>query len=380
LQERPKAVLALEDGSVFEGRAFGATGRVEGEVVFNTAMTGYQEILTDPSYHGQLVVMTCPQIGNTGVNDEDPESSKPHVRGFIAREFARRHSSHRANSSLDEYMIRHGIVGLQGIDTRALTRILREKGCQKGILASGPAALDVEALRRQLSEVPDIQAIDTVRAVTSKRRYEWRGETNGSRDASDHAPSRSGPTIAVLDCGAKRNILRRLRDHGARVVVFPATAPSEEITSANPDGLMITNGPGDPETTRYAIETLQGLLGKLPMMGICLGHQLLALAAGAKTYKLKFGHHGANHPVLHIESGRIEITCQNHNYAVDEASAEALGFKVTHRSLFDGTVQGMVHPELGLFSVQYHPEACPGPHDSSYLWEMFLDHLGGKVR
>jgi carbamoyl-phosphate synthase small subunit len=208
--------------------------------------------------------------------------------------------------------------------------------------------------------------------VTSRRRFEWRGD--GARD------QRLGPTVAVLDCGSKRNILRRLHSHGARLVVFPATASAEEILAAHPDGLMITNGPGDPRATTYAVDTIRELLGKLPMIGICLGHQLLALAAGAKTYKLKFGHHGANHPVLHEASGRIEITSQNHNYAVDEKSAEALGFTITHRSLFDGTVQGMMHPELSLFSVQYHPEACPGPHDSGYLWEAFLDHLGGKVR
>jgi carbamoyl-phosphate synthase small subunit len=369
------AVLVLEDGSLFEGTAYGATGRVEGEVVFNTAMTGYQEILTDPSYHGQLVVMTAPQIGNTGVNDEDPESSRPHVRGFVAREFSRRVSSHRATKSLDDYMKEHGVAGIQGVDTRRLTRILREKGCQRGILASGAALRAIgsnEALRRSVAHVPDIGALDTVREVTASRRFEWRG--------SGAPRSGPGPTIAVLDCGSKWNILRRLHAHGVRLVVFPATASAEEILAAQPDGLMITNGPGDPRSTTYAVDTIRELLGQLPMMGICLGHQLLALAVGAKTYKLKFGHHGANHPVLHETTGRIEITSQNHNYAVDAESATSLGFQITHRSLFDGTVQGMIHPQLSLFSVQYHPEACPGPHDSSYLWEAFLDHLGGKVR
>ena len=380
-----RAVLALEDGSVYAGRPFGATGQVGGEVVFHTAMTGYQEILTDPSYHGQLVAMTYPHIGNTGVNDEDPESSHPHVRGFIAREFARRPSSWRATRSLQDYMVSHNIVGIDGIDTRALTRLLREKGCQRGVILSGAAlvAKDDAALVGAARAVPEMLGQDTVRAVTVTRSFEWRGDTSASIPASAAhevpAPAHSGPMVAVLDCGAKRNILRRLTDRGVRAVVFPASASADDILRSGVEGLLVSNGPGDPRTTTYVIETIQALLGKMPILGICLGHQLLGLALGARTYKLKFGHHGANHPVQRVASGRIEITSQNHNYAVDAESAIAAGFEITHRSLFDGTVQGMRHRGYQLYSVQYHPEAAPGPHDAGYLWEVFLDQLGGTA-
>lgn len=376
-----RAVLALEDGSFFEGTAYGAEGLAGGEVVFNTAMSGYQEILTDPSYWGQLVAMTAPQIGNTGVNEEDPESGRPHVRGFIAREFARRASNFRSTQELNEYMRQHDVVGIHGIDTRSLTRLLREKGCQRGVVASGEALTSrthaelVQAAR----DVPEMMSLDPVREVTSAHRHEWRGDAGATPEWRLPASSHHGPTLAVIDCGTKRNILRRLKDHGARVIVFPADVTADEILRASPDGLFVTNGPGDPRTTTYVIETIQALLGKLPMLGICLGHQLLALAAGARTYKLKFGHHGTNHPVLREKTGRIEITSQNHNYAVDEESAVDAGFEITHRSLFDGTVQGMRHAELVLCSVQYHPEAAPGPHDSDYLFDYFLDHLGGRV-
>jgi carbamoyl-phosphate synthase small subunit len=376
------AVLALEDGTLFEGAAYGAEGLAGGEVVFNTAMSGYQEVLTDPSYWGQIVAMTAPQIGNTGVNDEDPESGRPHVRGFVAREFARRASNWRTTRDLAEYLHAHDVVGIHEIDTRALTRHLREKGCQRGVIASGAAlsGRDPAALVAEAGKVPDMMDVDPVREVTTPRRYEWRGDASTGTEWSPAPPAlRQGPTLAVLDCGTKANILRQLHANGARVIVFPADTPPDELLRASPDGLFLTNGPGDPRTTTYAIDTVKALLGKLPMLGICLGHQLLALAAGATTYKLKFGHHGANHPVLHEDTGRIEITSQNHNYAVDEESAKAAGFTVTHRSLFDGTVQGMRHRELGLFSVQYHPEAAPGPHDSSYLWDLFLDSLGGRV-
>ncbi|MCA9770784.1 MAG: glutamine-hydrolyzing carbamoyl-phosphate synthase small subunit [Myxococcales bacterium] len=374
------ALLALADGRVFRGRAFGHAGRAVGEVVFNTSMTGYQEILTDPSYHGQLVAMTASQIGNTGVNEEDPESARPHVGGFIAREFSRRPSNWRATRALDDWMREWGVVGIHGIDTRRLTRLLREKGVQRGIIASGDAleGRDDAALVADARALPDISTIDTVRHVTASRRYEYRGDRRPGFAAPE--PSlRVGPLVAVLDCGIKSNILRRFREHGVRTLVFPATATADEILESGADGLFLSNGPGDPETTSYVVETVKALMGRLPMLGICLGHQILALASGARTYKLKFGHHGANHPVVCHETGRIEITSQNHNYAVDADSAAEQGFEVTHRSLFDGTVQGMWHPELGLYSVQYHPEAAPGPHDAAYLWERFLDHLHGRA-
>ncbi len=376
------ALLVLEDGSSFPGVAYGAEGLAGGEVVFNTAMSGYQEILTDPSYWGQIVAMTAPQIGNTGVNDQDPESTRPHVRGFVAREFARRASNWRSTRDLGAYLRAHDVVGIHELDTRALTRHLREAGCQRGVIVSGSALADrdVPVLAAEAKRLPDMMDVDPVREVTTSRRYEWRGDASSDTEWIPEAPAlRHGPTLAVLDCGTKANILRRLHASGARVIVFPADTSPDELLRASPDGLFLTNGPGDPRTTTYVIDTVKGLLGRLPMLGICLGHQLLALSAGASTYKLKFGHHGANHPVLHEETGRIEITSQNHNYAVDEDSAKAAGFTVTHRSLFDGTVQGMRHRELGLFSVQYHPEAAPGPHDASYLWDLFLDALGGRV-
>ncbi len=385
--EHAKALLALEDGTLFEGEGFGAAGEVGGEVVFNTSMTGYQEILTDPSYSGQLVAMTYTEIGNYGVNAADAEADKPHVRGFIAREFSRRASSHRAEMSLAEYMERHAIVGIHRIDTRALTRLLREKGSQRGVIASGPgldATRDRDRLVAAARAVPDLSAIDTVLGVTTPRRYEWRGEPEGAgggaSGAPGHARGAAGPTIAALDYGVKRNILRSLAATGARVVVLPAKTTAEEVLDLDPDGVFLSNGPGDPRMATYAIETIRGLMEKRPIFGICLGHQLTALASGAETFKLKFGHHGANHPVLNQATGKIEITTQNHNYAVEPESARRAGYAITHWNLYDGTVEGMRHRELPLFSVQYHPEAAPGPHDSHYLWGQFLSHLGVRDR
>lgn len=365
--QRRRAILALEDGSVFEGTAFGATGRVAGEVVFNTSMTGYQEILTDPSYRGQLVVMTCPQIGNYGVNPDDEESLAPHVAGFVAREFSRRASSQRARGTLDDYMRTHGIVGLDGVDTRALTRVLRTKGCLRGVLVSGDEADregDHATLIRAAQAVTDLSTVDVVRQVTTPRRVEF----------STH---RGGPTIAAIDCGVKKSILQQIADHGARVVVFPASTTAAQIREANADALFLSNGPGDPKMATPVVAAVRELLGQIPMFGICLGHQVLALATGAETYKLKFGHHGGNHPVMNHDTGKVEITCQNHNYAVDAKSAEDAGFRITHTNLYDGTVEGMAHADWRIVSVQYHPEASPGPHDASYLWEYFLSPLTG---
>jgi carbamoyl-phosphate synthase small subunit len=382
--EPVKALLALEDGSLFEGEGFGAVGEVGGEVVFNTSMTGYQEILTDPSYSGQLVAMTYTEIGNYGVNAADAEAEKPHVRGFIAREFSRRASSHRAETSLAEYMTRHAIVGIHRIDTRALTRLLRDKGSQRGVIASGPgldAARDRDRLVAAARAVPDLSAIDTVLGVTTARRYEWRGGPEaGAAAAPGIARATAGPTIAALDYGVKRNILRSLAATGARVIVLPAKTTADEVLDLDPDGVFLSNGPGDPRMATYAIETIRGLMGKRPLFGICLGHQLTALASGAETFKLKFGHHGGNHPVLHEATGKIEITTQNHNYAVEPESARRAGYEITHWNLYDGTVEGMRHRELPLFSVQYHPEAAPGPHDSQYLWGEFLALLGVRDR
>jgi len=371
------ALLVLEDGTLFEGESHGAIGEAGGEVVFNTSMTGYQEILTDPSYHGQLVAMTYPQIGNYGVNAADAESSQPHVRGFIAREFSRVASSHRAEMSLDAYMEMHRIVGIHRVDTRALTRHLRDHGSMRGVIASGAgvsAARDRDRLVAAARAIPDLSTIDTVLAVSTPRRFEWKSE--GSRAARTYG----GPTIAAFDFGAKRNILRSLAATGARVIVLPAKTTAEEVRELKPDGVFLSNGPGDPRMAPYAIETIRALAGECPIFGICLGHQLIALASGAETYKLKFGHHGGNHPVLNAETGRIEITTQNHNYAVDPASAASAGFDITHTNLYDGTVEGMRHRELPLFSVQYHPEAAPGPHDSTYLWDEFLALLGAAGR
>jgi carbamoyl-phosphate synthase small subunit len=312
--------------------------------------------------------MTFPQIGNYGVNDEDEEAAKPHVRGFIAREFSRRASSQRAQTTLEDYMKSHGIVGIDGIDTRALTRLLRVKGCLRGVLVSGPDAdsiTDPRPLSEEARAVPDLSTVDVVREVTAAERYEY-------------SSPRGGPAIVAIDCGVKRSILRHLAAEGARVIVVPATARAEEIRDLEPDGIFLSNGPGDPRTASYVAETVKQFFGKVPLFGICLGHQILALAAGADTYKLKFGHHGANHPVLHEATGKVEITCQNHNYAVDSESAERAGFTITHRNLYDGTVEGMTHPDLALFAIQYHPEASPGPHDAFYLWEAFLEHVGAK--
>jgi carbamoyl-phosphate synthase small subunit len=365
------AKLALEDGAVFTGTSFGAEGEVDGEVVFNTSMTGYQEILTDPSYRGQIVTMTYPQVGNYGVNSEDVESQKPHLAGFIVREGSRVASNFRAHGRLHDYLARHGVVSLAGIDTRALVRHIRIQGAMKGVLST--ADLDHESLVAKAKSSPGLVGRDLVREVAPTQARPWREELNQWAKLREQAEPRREVKdlhVAALDYGMKWNIARHLCDIGCRVTILPGTAAAAEVLAQAPDGVFLSNGPGDPEAVVYAIETIRHLLGKVPIFGICLGHQLFGLACGAKTFKLKFGHRGANQPVFHLESGRVEITAQNHGFAVDEQTLPDC-LQITHRSLNDDTVEGLRHRQLPAFSVQYHPEASAGPHDSRYLFHQF---------
>jgi carbamoyl-phosphate synthase small subunit len=373
-----RARLALADGRVFEGEALGARGEAVGEVVFNTAMSGYQEVLTDPSYKGQLVCMTAPHIGNTGVNPEDVESHRPWVEGFIVREASPVASSWRAAGSLEAYLAAHGIVGIQGIDTRALTRHIRDHGAQAGVISTEECAPASLVARAKAS--PGLVGRDLVKEVTCSAAYEWtesvwrHGEGYGrAADGRYH--------VVAYDSGVKRNILRQLVSLGCRVTVLPASAPAEDALALGPDGIFLANGPGDPEGVPYLVEAVRRLVGRVPVFGICLGHQILALALGARTFKLPFGHHGANHPVKDRVAGRVEITSQNHGFAVDPDSCAARGLEVTHVNLNDGTCEGMRHTSLPVFSVQYHPEASPGPHDAHYLFRRFvesMDHTRGR--
>jgi carbamoyl-phosphate synthase small subunit len=367
------AKLALEDGSVFTGEAFGATGEVDGEVVFNTSMTGYQEILTDPSYRGQIVTMTYPEIGNYGINLEDVESGKPHLAGFIVRENSRIASNFRSDGKLDEYLAKHGVVGLSGIDTRALVRRIRIHGAMKGIIST--TDLDDASLVEKAKASPGLVGRDLVREVLPDHSREWsEGLTKWARIADNMSPESYTDELHVvaMDFGMKWNIARHLQDAGCRVTILPGTASAKEVLAQNPDGIFLSNGPGDPEPLDYAINTIQNLLGKRPVFGICLGHQLFALASGAKTFKLKFGHRGANQPVLNLDSTRVEITAQNHGFAVQEDSLPD-HLEITHRNLNDNTIAGLRHREVPAFSVQYHPEASSGPHDSEYLFRQFRE-------
>jgi carbamoyl-phosphate synthase small subunit len=372
MNEEP-AKLALADGTVFAGRRFGATGETFGEVVFNTSITGYQEVLTDPSYKGQIVTMTYPLIGNCGVNSEDEESSHPQVEGFVVRELNRVPSNFRSSEDLCSYLHRHKILGLEGIDTRALVRRLRVRGAMTGVLSS--IDLDDASLVHKARTAPGIIGRDLVREVVPGGAFDWH---HGFQSAfsNELLPARAARHhVVALDFGMKWNIMRCLVQVGCQVTVLPGTASAEEVLARKPDGIFLSNGPGDPEPIGYAVDTIRQLVGKKPLFGICLGHQLLGLALGGKTFKLKFGHRGANQPVLNHRTGRVEITTQNHGFAVDPATLPP-DVEPTHINLNDGTLEGMRHRGFPLFSVQYHPEASAGPHDSSYLFEDFCKLMG----
>jgi carbamoyl-phosphate synthase small subunit len=372
------AKLVLENGLVLEGRSFGAETDVCGEAVFNTSLTGYQEILTDPSYRGQIVAMTNPLIGNYGVNEEDLESARPQVAGFVVREYSERYSNHRATASLGSWLRRFDIPAIQGVDTRMLTRVIRTSGAMRAVISA--AGTDTTALLEKVKASPSMTGLDLAREVTCAEPYSW-----DAVDTTPYAlppgwgdgasPAGHEPHVVVCDYGIKRNILRRLRSYGCRLTVVPATLPAADILAMHPDGVFLSNGPGDPDAVRYGVSTIRSLLGRKPIFGICLGHQLLALALGGKTYKLKFGHRGANHPVKNLLTGEIEITSQNHGFAVDPDSLDAGAVEVTHVNLNDGTNEGLRHRNLPVFSVQYHPEASPGPHDSDYLFRSFARML-----
>ncbi len=368
-----QAVLALEDGSVFLGRSIGSEGQTVGEVVFNTAMTGYQEILTDPSYARQLVTLTYPHTGNTGCNAEDEESLQPMAAGLIVRDCPRRYSNWRATESLPEYLRRNNLIAIADIDTRRLTRILREKGAQGGAILAGGKPDTKEALSLARS-FPGMKGLDLAREVTTQESYEWSG---GSWILDDEQWQNTAPKRHVIayDFGVKRNILRMLADRGCRVTVVPATTPAEEVLVQKPDGIFLSNGPGDPEPCDYAIQAIRTFVEKkVPVFGICLGHQLLGLAAGATSVKMKFGHHGANHPVQDLDSGQVMITSQNHGFAVDENSLPA-HVRATHRSLFDDSLQGIELKNAPAFSFQGHPEASPGPHDIAGVFDRFIREM-----
>jgi len=386
------ALLALEDGRIFRGRRFGAPSDAAGEVVFNTSMTGYQEILGDPSYAGQIVVMTYPMIGNYGIAPEDFESRKPFVEGLVVREPSRIASNWRHERTLDEYLAAHGVPGFCDFDTRALVRHLRDRGSKRGVI--GSAAAGAETLVERARAVKPMAGCDLASEVTTEQSYPW-VKPSYVLPANGHASRRARPAaeargadegfrVVVLDCGVKWNILRRLVDVGCSVTAAPATTGADDILRLKPHGIVISNGPGDPEPVQYAVDTVRALIGRVPIMGICLGHQLLGLACGGKTYKLKFGHRGGNHPVMDLTTGKVEITSHNHGFAVDPDSLPERDVQLTHINLNDQTLEGLRLKNAPAFSVQYHPEASPGPHDARYLFERFADmmreHHGAGVR
>lgn len=371
-----KAKLALENGTILTGESFGVEGETTGEVVFNTSLSGYQEIFTDPSYSGQIVTMTYPLIGNYGINVDDVESSKPQVAGVIVKEYLDFYSNYRASESLGSWLKRHNIVAVQGLDTRMITKMLRTFGSMRGILSTGD--MEDQLLMMKVKDSPEMAGLDLTRVVSCEEPYKWddvdktqfllkplaNASTNGKRYK-----------VVAYDCGIKQNIMRRLTSYSCDVTVVPALHPAEEVLAMNPDGIFVSNGPGDPAAVKKAIENLKTLIGKKPIFGICLGHQLLALAFNAKTYKLKFGHRGGNHPVKNLLTEKIEITSQNHGFAVDPDTLDKKTLEVTHMNLNDGTNEGFRHKELPVFSVQYHPEASPGPHDSDYLFSYFMEMM-----
>ncbi len=370
------AAVALEDGSVFYGLNFGAQGTVFGEFVFNTSMMGYQEILTDPSYNGQIVTMTYPLIGNYGINPEDMESDKPHVEGFVVREVSRVASNYRSQEGLDSFLKRYGVVGIEGVDTRAITKLLRVKGALNGVIST--EELGREKLVEMARECPSLIGKDLVKEVTCEKPYEWEETSPWVEETLYHLKIDSQPNfhIVAIDCGVKRNILRIMKTMGARVTVVPARTKTDEILSLNPDGIFLSNGPGDPQGVPYVVETVKELIGKKPMFGICLGHQILGLALGGTTFKLKFGHHGGNQPVMDLEKRTVAITAQNHGFCVEEGSLSKDEVVLTHINLNDQTPEGMRHRFLPIFSVQYHPENSPGPHDAIFHFVDFFRMMG----
>jgi len=369
-----KAILALADGTTFEGRAFGAEGETVGEVVFNTSMSGYQEILTDPSYVGQIVTLAYPEMGNVGANPEDEESYRPHAVGMVVRSLSREPSNWRSKETLDEYLRRHGVAGIEGLDTRRLVRHLRTHGAQTGIISTDGTS--AQALVDKARSAPSMEGLDLASGISTKAPYEWVKPTPDFLEGKDGRPPDFRFDVIAYDYGLKRSMLSFLVDEGCRVTVVPWNFPAEEVLARKPHGVFLANGPGDPAAVPGAGRTVGALLGKVPIFGICLGHQILALGMGGRTFKMKFGHRGANQPVKDLTTGKVEITAQNHGFVVDDASLKGKAV-VTHINLNDGTVEGLAVPDARAFSVQYHPESSPGPHDARYLFKRFASLMAG---